>query len=117
MAGQTKVTQSMLADAARTAENTGQGIAENLMRVMNAIEEAHQGFQGSAGSAFQTTSAQLSQELKTLLEALNSMAEAVDASNAQFGSSDTDAQNEITKVASTYSPNMAGNIVSGLRGA
>lgn len=105
----------MLADAARTATETGEGIAAELTRVMNAIEASAGGFKGGAGDAFQSTSAQLSTELRQILTALNTMANNVDASNAQFGSTDADAQNEITKVASTYEPG-AMSVANALRG-
>jgi WXG100 family type VII secretion target len=105
----------MLADASRTATEVGEGIAAELTRVMGAIEASQGGFAGAAGDAFQSTSAQLSSELRQILTALNTMANNVDSANAQFGSTDADAQNEITKVAGMYEPGNA-PVADALRG-
>ena len=115
MAQATKVTPQMLDNAAQVATQAGEGIALNLTRLMNEIESQAADFQGAAGSAFQTVSAELSQELRNILEALNEMASGVSQTNATFGSTDADAQAEIQKVASEYLPG-AGNVTSALRG-
>ena len=113
--GQTKATQSELAGAAKLARQVGEGIALNLTRLLNEIESQVPNFQGAAGTSFQNTSAQLSTELRNILTALNTMADNVDASNQQYGTTDADASAEIAKVDSTYLPG-AGGVASSLRG-
>jgi uncharacterized protein YukE len=105
----------MLTDAANTATQVGEGISLELTRVLGAIEESQSGFAGGAGSAFQSVSAELGQELRQILEALNTMAEDVLGANAQYGSSDADASREITNVAQTYEPGNA-SVANQLRG-
>ncbi|MGA8118186.1 MAG: WXG100 family type VII secretion target [Actinocatenispora sp.] len=111
----TKVTQPRLADAAKTATDTGESITINLTRVLNAIEESHASFRGGAGDMFQGKSQELGGELRKLLDALNGMANAVDSSASLYGSTDADAANEINKVTNTYMPG-AGDVANQLRG-
>ncbi|MGI5237751.1 WXG100 family type VII secretion target [Dactylosporangium sp. CA-139066] len=115
MAGPTRVTPEMLNNAANVATQTGEGIALNLTRLLNEIETQAAVFQGGAGNSFQNVSAQLGQELRGILEALNTMANNVSQSNAAFGSTDADAAAEITKVASEYNPGL-GPVANALRG-
>lgn len=105
----------MLNQAANKASQTGEAIALNLSRLLNEIEMSAAGFKGGAGSMFQSTSAELGNELRTILSALNEMAGNIQGSNAAFGSSDQDASAEIAKVNSTYLPG-AGSVTSALRG-
>lgn len=113
--GTTKVTHEQLTKAAQTANDAGQTITLNLTRLLNEIETQATSFQGAAGSTFQHVSADLGQELRKLLEALNRMAENVQGTNAAFGTTDEAAQNEINRVQSTYEPG-AGSVTSALRG-
>jgi WXG100 family type VII secretion target len=105
----------MLNNAANVATQAGEGIALNLTRLLNEIETQAAVFQGGAGTSFQNVSAQLGQELRNILEALNTMADNVNQSNTVFGSTDADASAEISKVAGEYLPG-AGSIASQLRG-
>jgi WXG100 family type VII secretion target len=102
--GQALVTPDRLNKAANDATTTGESIAANLNRLLTSIEASVASLKGGAGNAFQHTSHELGMELKQILEALNSMAVNVQGSNAAFGSTDADAANEITKVASMYTP-------------
>ncbi len=115
MAGQTKVTEQMLTDAANKATQTGESIALNLTRLLNEIETQATGFQGSAGSTFQSVSAQLGQELRNILTALNTMSDNVHQSNRSYGTTDADASSEIGKVVGEYLPG-AGSVANALRG-
>jgi WXG100 family type VII secretion target len=105
----------MLDNAAKVATQTGEAIALNLQRLLNEIETQSSAFQGAAGSTFQTVSADLGQELRNILEALNQMADGVSQSNQTFGSTDEDAKNEISQVASQYAPGLGG-VADSLRG-
>jgi len=105
----------MLTDAGNLAINTGEAIAINLGRLMNEIETQAPAFQGGAGNTFQNVSAQLSAELKQIIEALNTIAANVHASNRNFGSTDADAGHEITSVLGQYLPG-ATDVASQLRG-
>lgn len=105
----------MLNNAANVATQAGEGIALNLTRLLNEIETQAAVFQGGAGNSFQNVSATLGQELRNILEALNSMANNVSQSNAMFGSTDADAGAEIAKVANDYNPGL-GPVANGLRG-
>jgi WXG100 family type VII secretion target len=105
----------MLNNAAQVATQAGEDIALNLTRLLNEVEQTSASFKGQAGSSFQNVSGELGQELKKLLEALNEMAGNVSQSNTAFGSTDSDASNEISKVASEYIPG-AGNVANALRG-
>jgi WXG100 family type VII secretion target len=114
----TQVTPEMLTDAGNTAASAGETITMNLQRLLMEIQTQAKAFQGAGGTAFQNVSHDLGQELKNMLEALNTMAANVHASNRNFGSTDEDAQNEITKVASEHSGNGSYNgIANTLRGA
>ena len=105
----------MLSNAANVATQAGEGIALNLTRLLNEIETQAAVFQGGAGSSFQSVSAELGQELRGILEALNSMAGNVGSANQTFGSTDADASAEIRKVTSEYLPG-AGPVANQLRG-
>jgi WXG100 family type VII secretion target len=115
LAPTTKVTPEMLNNAAKVATSAGETIALNLTRLLNEIEGQAASFQGSAGTSFQNVSAELGQELRGILEALNTMADSVNQSSQVFGSTDQDASQEIGKVTSQYLPG-AGNVASALRG-
>src|SRR5262245_53301678 len=93
--GQALVTPERLSKAANDAENVGMSIAANLNRLLTSIEMSMASFKGGAGNSFQHTSHELGQELKTIIEALNSMAQNVAGSNVAFGSTDADAASEI----------------------
>jgi WXG100 family type VII secretion target len=111
----TKVTPEMLDSASNVATQAGETIAANLMRLLNEIEQQSAVFKGGAGTAFQNVSAELGRELRSLLDALNEMANNVSQSSQTFGSTDADAANEITKVQQEYMPG-AGNVANALRG-
>jgi WXG100 family type VII secretion target len=113
----TKVTQQMLADAANTAERTGEGIAGQLANLLTTIQsQGAASFVGTAGTSFQNVSTELSGELKNLLTALNTMAENVHASNLAYGSGDEQIAQEITQVGGAFAPG-GDPVVSALRGA
>jgi WXG100 family type VII secretion target len=105
----------MLNNAANVATQAGEGIALNLTRLLNEVETQAAAFQGGAGTSFQNVSAQLGQELRNILEALNTMADNVNQSNTVFGSTDADASAEIGKVVNDYAPGM-NNVAAQLRG-
>ncbi|HKT03692.1 MAG TPA: WXG100 family type VII secretion target [Rugosimonospora sp.] len=111
----TKVTPEMLNNAAKAATQAGETITLNLSRLLNEIQGAAASFQGDAGTTFQNVSADLGQELRNILEALNTMADNVNQSNQVFGNTDQDARNEISKVTSQYMPG-AGSVANALRG-
>jgi uncharacterized protein YukE len=104
----------MLADAANKAVTVGEGVAGQLTSLLSTIEsEGGASFQGGAGTAMQTTSQELASSLQKLLQALNSMAEAVNVSNVAYGSTDADTASEISAVAGAGSDPA---IVTALRG-
>jgi WXG100 family type VII secretion target len=105
----------MLNNAARVATQAGETLTLNLTRLLNEIQGQAASFQGGAGTTFQNVSAELGQELRNILEALNTMADGVNQSNQVFGSTDEDAKNEISKVTSQYVPG-AGSVANALRG-
>jgi WXG100 family type VII secretion target len=105
----------MLDHAASVATQAGETVAANLMRLLNEIQTQAAVFQGGAGTAFQNVSAELGKELRSMLDALNEMAGNVSQSNKVFGSTDSDAANEISKVQGEYLPN-AGSVANALRG-
>jgi WXG100 family type VII secretion target len=111
----TKVTPEALNNAASVATQAGETITVNLTRLLNEIQGAAASFQGGAGNTFQNVSHELGNELRNVLEALNTMADNVNQSTHVFGSTDEDAKNEISKVASTYLPG-AGGVADALRG-
>jgi WXG100 family type VII secretion target len=106
----------MLDNAARVATQAGETIALNLTRLLNEIQGAAAAFQGGAGNTFQNVSHELGNELRNILEALNTMADNVNQSTRVFGSTDEDAKNEISQVASQYLPG-AGGVADALRGS
>ncbi len=111
----TKITPEMLNSAAKVATDAGQTLTLNLTRLLNEIEGAAASFQGGAGTTFQHVSAQLGQELRNILEALNTMADGVNQSNQVFGNTDEAARDEIAKVQGQYLP-AAGSVANALRG-
>jgi WXG100 family type VII secretion target len=115
VASTTHVTPEMLNNAATVATQAGEDIALNLTRLLNEVEQQSAVFKGQAGSSFQQVSSQLGQELRTLLQALNEMADNVNQSGHVFGSTDSAASSEIAKVANEFVPG-AGNVANSLRG-
>ncbi len=111
----TKVTHEMLNNAAKVATDAGETLTLNLSRLLNEIQSAAGSFQGTAGTTFQNVSAELGQELRNILEALNTMADGVNQSNQVFGNTDEAARDEIAKVQGQYLPG-AGSVASALRG-
>jgi WXG100 family type VII secretion target len=111
----TQVTPEMLQDAGNSAASAGETITVNLQRLLFEIQTQAKAFQGAGGSTFQNVSHELGQELRDMLEALNTMAENVHASNRHFGSTDEDAQREIHAVASQHGGGYSG-IANTLRG-
>jgi WXG100 family type VII secretion target len=105
----------MLNNAAQVATQAGEDIALNLTRLLNEIEQQSAAFRGAAGSSFQSVSGQLGQELRSLLDALNQMADSVNVSGKVFGSTDADASREIGQVTSQFLPG-AGSVSNALRG-
>lgn len=105
----------MLNNAAQVATQAGEAIALNLTRLLNEIEQQAASFRGQAGTSFQQVSSQLGDELRSLLSALNEMADNVTQSGRVFGSTDADAANEISKVVGEYMPG-AGSVANALRG-
>jgi uncharacterized protein YukE len=105
----------MLTDAGNKATETGEAIALNLTRLLNEIQAQQPSFRGVAGTTLQNVSAELGEELRTLLQALNTMAENVHASNRSYGATDEDAASEISNVAGTYLPG-AQPVADALRG-
>lgn len=95
------------------ANDTGVAISDGLTRLLAGIEEAQASLRGLAGDALQNTSAQLGAELRQILEALNTIANAVDATSAKFGDTDSQVQVEINKVAAAEHD---GSVASALRG-
>jgi len=110
-----KVTPDMLNNAARVATQAGETITLNLDRLLNEIQSQAASFQGGAGTTFQHVSAERGQDLRNILETLNTMADNVNQSNAVFGNTDEDARNESSKVTSQYLPG-AGGVANALRG-
>ncbi len=105
----------MLASAANKASVTGEGITAQLTSLLGTIEsQGGASFRGGGGTALQTTSQELGASLRKLLDALNSMAEAVSVSNVAYGSTDSDVAREINNVASTAAGDQT--IASALRG-
>ncbi len=105
----------MLQDAGNAAANAGETITVNLQRLLFEVQTQAKAFQGAGGATFQNVSHELGQELKGMLEALNTMAENVHASNRQFGSTDEDASREIQSVAAQHGGGYSG-IADTLRG-
>jgi WXG100 family type VII secretion target len=109
----TEVFHDRLDRAAKKATDAGQTISSNLQRLLGEIQSHQASFQGVAGSALQNVSADLGQELRNIVDALNTMAEKVHASNKQLGATDQDAGSTITNVAGTYQPTGVGNALRG----
>ncbi len=90
----------MLTDAANAATTAGEDIAAGLTSLLSNLESMSGGFQGPAGSAFQSKSGQLGDELKGILSALNQMAEKVSTANRKYAHTEEGSQQEISNVAS-----------------
>jgi len=111
------VTPQMLVDAAQKAENVGEGIAGQLSNLLLEIESTGgASFKGTGGSALQSVSVQLGEQLRQILTALNTMAQNVNAASADYGSTDADAAAEITTVGNAFNPT-GGSVISALSGA
>jgi len=111
----TRVTPERLDNAAQVATSAGESIALNLTRLLNEIETQTNVFKGGAGTTFRSVSAELGNELRQILDALNQMAGGVSVTNRTFGNTDADAAQEISQVANQYTPG-AGNVANALRG-
>ena len=108
------VTPQMLVSAAQKAENVGEGIAGQLTNLLYTIEsEGGASLKGGGGTALQGVSAQLGEELKQILTALNTMASNVSAASADYGGGDAEAAREIQVVGNAFTPG-GGSVVSAL---
>jgi WXG100 family type VII secretion target len=107
------VGQAQITAAAKKADDVGEGIAGNLNVLMMQIEAAEAGFKGGGGTAFQTKSAEVHNDLKIILRNLNKLSQAADSSVTDYGSTDDDIANEINQVGGSYS---GGSVADGLRG-
>jgi uncharacterized protein YukE len=105
----------MLTDAGNLAIQKGEAITLNLTRLLNELESQAPDFQGGAGATFQSVSQELGAELRQIIEALNTIAENVHASNKNFGATDADANQEISSVAQQFTPG-AMSVADQLRG-
>jgi WXG100 family type VII secretion target len=105
----------MLTDAGNLAIQKGEAITLNLTRLLNELESQAPDFQGAAGTTFQSVSQELGGELRQIIEALNTIAENVHASNKNFGTTDADANREISSIAQQSTPG-AMNVADQLRG-
>lgn len=114
MAGVVKATSPQIQALGNLAVSTGEEIARQVTTVMGIVEEhAQAGFRGQAGNALGVAQEQIGQDLRKLLDDLNSLGQAAHASNAQYGTHDSDASAEIAKVAGG---GPFGNVASQLRG-
>jgi uncharacterized protein YukE len=104
----------MLDNAAKVATTAGEDIATGLTSLLSNIESLAPSFVGGAGSAAQNSSSELGGHLRSLLDALNTMAEGVTQSNRAFSHTDAGAQQEITNVAGNVAN--SGHVSSLLRG-
>jgi uncharacterized protein YukE len=108
------VTPQMLVDAAQKAENVGEGITAQLTNLLYTIEsEGGAAFQGGGGKALQGVSAQLGDQLKQILTALNTMAGNVSAASADYGGTDAEAAREIQTVGNAFNPG-GGSVITAL---
>jgi WXG100 family type VII secretion target len=108
------VTPQMLVDAAQKAENVGEGIAGQLTNLLVTIEsEGGASLKGGGGNALQAVSAQLGQQLKQILTALNTMSGNVNAASADYGTTDAEVEREIQTVGNAYNP-ASGSVVTAL---
>jgi WXG100 family type VII secretion target len=115
-APETRVTPAMLTDAATKAADVGTGIATELTKLLNMIQtQGAASFQGGAGTSFQNTSMLLSEQLRKLLDALDTMVDHVNVSNAEYGAADIELGGRLDRVAEMYSGS-GGAIVGALRG-
>lgn len=111
----TRVTPERLQDAGNSAANAGETITLNLQRLLFEIQTQSKAFQGAGGTMFQNVSQELGTQLRSMLTALNTMAENVHASNRQFDNTDADSAREISAVATEHGSGYAG-IANTLRG-
>jgi WXG100 family type VII secretion target len=109
------VDQKRLDSVAAKAREVGEGITLNLARLLNEIETQAPGFRGHAGRTFTHITDALSDELKSIIEHLNRIAEQIDGANRDFGTTDADAAAEINAVVHEYLPG-SGPVADQLRG-
>ncbi len=105
----------MLDGAARTATDAGEAIAGELTQLLSYIESMYPSFTGQAGSTFQRVTGELGDELRGILDALNTMANSVHTANRTYASTDEGANQEIANAAAQYSPG-SGSVANALRG-
>ena len=114
MAGVVKATSPQIQALGNLAVSTGEQIARQVTTIMGIVEEhAQAGFRGRAGNALQVAQENIGQDLRKLLDDLNSLGQAANASNTHYGTSDEDAGAEIAKVAGG---GQFGNVAQSLRG-
>jgi uncharacterized protein YukE len=101
----TQITPTMLTHAATTARDAGGSVSRGLTALLTTIQtDGAAVMKGGAGTAFQTVSAQLNEELGRLLTALGTMADNVDATNRSTGSADDGSAQAIGAVGTQLSP-------------
>jgi WXG100 family type VII secretion target len=97
------VTEPMLRAAAQKADGVSGEISAELDKLVGMIQsEGQASLQGTAGTALQSVTVELHQELRKLTGALTTMAGAVRQSSAVLGSSDVDAGQDITRAGGAH---------------
>jgi WXG100 family type VII secretion target len=96
------VNAQTLNQAANQATTVGEGIALNLGRLLNEIELQAPNFRGGAGTKFQNSASGIGQDLRRILDALDTMAGCIRTNNDQYNATDADAEAEISSVMSNH---------------
>lgn len=97
--------------AASKADAAGGQIAQMLSALMENLAPMQTQFVGAGGLSFQKVKSDINQDLVTITDSLNEVAEGIRTSGRDFDVADSEAQQEVTKAAQD-----AGSIVSRLRG-
>jgi WXG100 family type VII secretion target len=109
------VNATTLSQAADKATTVGEGIALNLARLLNEIELQAPAFKGMAGNRFQQNMQGIGEDLRKILDALDTMAGCIRTNNDQYTATDADAEAEISQVTSQYLPGNR-DVINALKG-
>ncbi|WP_169745120.1 WXG100 family type VII secretion target [Cryptosporangium arvum] len=106
---------STMQNAAKKAENVGEGIAANLANLLMTIETTGAAsMRGDSGKALQAAAPQIDANLKKILNALNTIASHVSQGAVEYSGQDGQAAAELNNLTSAFDINSP--IISALNG-
>ncbi len=110
MSNQVTTATPQMTQAAKQAENTGQELIGQFGRLLQGLEPLAGNFHGLAANAFDQAKQQAHEDIKKIVNALNTLGESVHKTGVTFASTDQQSETEINKVA--QQTHLSGGVVN-----